>query len=97
MRAAGRTDLPHGNIIPPYAALLADSNGNLWASDYDDPLKNQQGRWTVYDPAGAVLARIALPARFRPFDIGDDWILGQELDDLDVEHVRLYRLQKPAS
>jgi hypothetical protein len=60
-------------------------------------LKNQKGRWTIYDPQGAVQARIALPPRFRPYDIGRDWILGQELDDLDVEHIRLYRLQKPAT
>jgi hypothetical protein len=94
MRATGRVNRPHGAIVPPYAALATDSEGNLWVSDYDDPLKDQKGRWTIYDPQGAVLARIALPPRFRPYDIGSDWILGEELDDLDVEHVQLYRLQK---
>jgi len=95
MRQAGRANYPHGSIVPPYAALIPDSEGNLWVADYDDPLKNQQGRWTVYDRDGAALARIALPPRFRPLDIGRDWILGLDLDDLDVEHVRLYPLLKP--
>lgn len=92
-RAADRSDLPHGDVVPPYGSLLTDDTGNLWVSDYDDPM-DVPGRWTVYGPDGGVSARIALPPTFRPYDIGEDWILGRELDDLDVEHVRLYRLLK---
>jgi len=88
-RAAGRGDRPHGEFVPPYEILLIDRIGRFWLSDYNDPL-DPPGRWTVYDRNGAVLARIQLPARFRPYDIGEDWILGREFDDLDVEHVKLY-------
>jgi hypothetical protein len=88
-RAEGPGNQPHGDVVPPYAAFITDRTGNLWVSDYDDPLSTP-GRWTVYGEDGGVLARIALPERFLPFDIGADWILGRELDDLDVEHMRLY-------
>ncbi len=92
--ARGRdTSLPHGEFVPPYGEIGTDLQGNLWVSDYDDPT-NAPGRWTVYDPEGRVLARIALPERFRPFDAGEDWVLGRETDELDVEHVRLYRIVK---
>jgi hypothetical protein len=62
-------------------------------ADYPDPTK-PAGGWTIYDPEGRVLARLIVPERFSPFDIGDDWVLGRELDEFDVEHVRLYRIAK---
>jgi hypothetical protein len=46
---------------------------------------------------GALVARTALPLEFTPYDIGEDWILGRELDELDVEHVRLYGIRKTAT
>lgn len=93
-RASGQFgDIPHGDFVPPYARVTTDLTGNLWVADYADPT-DPPNRWTVYDPTGGVLARISLPERLTPYDIGDDWILGRELDDLDVDHVRLYRIVK---
>ena len=89
MRASGPPDLPHGEFVPPYGDLIVDRAGNLWAADYNDPL-DPPGRWTIYDPQGAAIARIALPATFRPLDIGRDYILGRELDDLETEHIRVF-------
>jgi hypothetical protein len=88
-RAAGRGDRPHGDVVPPYELMLIDRLGRLWLSDYRDPLATP-GHWTVYAADGKVLARINFPEQFRPYDIGEDWILGRELDELDVEHVKMY-------
>jgi hypothetical protein len=87
----GYESMPRAELIPPYSRIMTDSAGNLWVEDYENPLV-APGRWTVYAEDGGILARIVLPERFRPFDIGDDWILGRELDDLDVEHLRVYRI-----
>jgi hypothetical protein len=95
-RTARRTALaalPAEGTVPPYGALLLDRGGNLWLADWDDGL-GPAGRWTVYSADGRGVARIALPERFTPYDIGDDWILGRELDALDIEHVRLCRLAR---
>jgi hypothetical protein len=43
-----------------------------------------------------MLGSVALPDRFRPTQIGSDFVLGVWSDDLDVQHVRMYRLDKPA-
>jgi len=88
--------LPHGQSVPPYGRILSDDAGNAWVADYNDPLITP-GRWTVYGDDGRAIARITLPERFVPYEIGADWILGRELDDLDVEHVRLYRISKRPS
>jgi len=93
-RASARdVEQQHGDVVPPYGTIDVDASRNLWVADFNDPT-DPPGRWTIYDPDGAMLARIVLPERFVPFDIGDDWILGRELDDLDVEHVRLYRIAR---
>jgi hypothetical protein len=89
--AAGRGNLPHGTHVPPHDRLVTDRDGNLWVADYNNAI-DPAGHWTVYGSDGGVIARIALPERFIPYDIGSDWIMGRELDELDVEHVRSYRI-----
>jgi hypothetical protein len=78
---------------PAYGRLLVDSDGDLWVGDYapypEDPIL-----WHVFDAAGRLVTALHVPARFRVFDIGGNWILGVWRDDFDVEHVRLYRLRK---
>ncbi len=60
-----------------------------WAIDPDIPEV-----WTVLDPSGAWLGSLTVPVRFSPYVMGDDWVLGVEWDDLDVEYVALYPLRK---
>jgi len=42
------------------------------------------------------VARVELPARFEPHDIGPDYVLGRFRDELDINYIRLYGLEKPA-
>jgi hypothetical protein len=37
---------------------------------------------------------VETPPRFRIFQVGSDFVLGRWLDDLDVQHVRIYELLK---
>lgn len=48
----------------------------------------------MFDPQGRWLGQVKTPARFLVFDIGADYIAGKAIDDLDVEHVRVYALNK---
>lgn len=84
---------PAPDHLPPYGAMLVDAAGNIWLADTEDPLVAAPA-WTVFDVRGVAMARAAFPARFRPFDIGDDYVLGVLRDELDVEHVQLYVLVK---
>jgi hypothetical protein len=47
----------------------------------------------VHDAEGRLVARVRMPESFRPLHIGEDFVLGVERDDLDVEHVRMYRIR----
>ena len=86
------TDLNTVKFLPPYGTFLIDRSGNIWLQDH--PALQDTQRWTVFDGDGALIARVAIPDKFTPYDIGADWIAGRELDDLEVEHARVYRIVK---
>ncbi|HEX2188703.1 MAG TPA: hypothetical protein VHG51_07370 [Longimicrobiaceae bacterium] len=76
-----------------FADMRVDGEGAVWLREHaigsDGP-----GRWTVFDPEGALLGTVETPAGLRVLEIGGDYLLGVWRDELDVEHVRLYRLDK---
>ena len=50
--------------------------------------------WSVFDPEGRLLGTVVTPEDFAPKHIGDDFVLGVWKDEVDVERVRLYPLEK---
>ncbi|HEX2188702.1 MAG TPA: hypothetical protein VHG51_07365 [Longimicrobiaceae bacterium] len=87
---------PHRATFPAFASFRLDEAGNLWVEDYRRP-GDEQPRWSVFDPEGRWLGTVETPAGLEVYAIGGDWILGKAKDDLDVEHVRLYRLERPGA
>jgi hypothetical protein len=85
--------MPLPETMPYYQAALADAEGNLWVQDFS-PGEPPAG-WSVFDPEGRFLGTVAMPDRFRPQQIGEDFILGVARDELDVERVQIYPLEKP--
>ena len=81
-------------VFPPYFHLRTDQPGNLWAQEYTPRIG--EGRiWSVFDPEGIYLGDVEMPDRFRVYQIGADFVLGQWRDADDVEHVRRYPIIKP--
>jgi len=80
--------------IPAFRSLFLDDTGDLWVREYQPTENRGPVRWRVYDRRGYPLAHVAGPERFRPTDIGRHYVLGIRKDDLDVEHVELYELER---
>ena len=80
--------------LPAFSELLVDGEGNLWVSAYHEFMAPQP-RWTVLDKAGKLLGEVAMPPRFTVYEIGADYVLGKQVDELDVERIVLHRLIKP--
>jgi hypothetical protein len=82
---------PRPDRRPAYDGILADATGALWVSAHSlgdaDP-----ARWDVFDSTGVWLGPVRIPDRFRPLDIGADWVLGVIVDELDVERIQLRSL-----
>ena len=92
--------LPHRSTLPVHGHMLADRAGNVWLPRFTPALAaiywppDVAVTWDVYGADGAWLGGVAMPARFWPFEIGQDWVLGLWRDEMDVEYVQLYGLIK---
>jgi hypothetical protein len=80
--------------FPPYFYVKSDAAGNLWVQEYH-PLPALRKSWSVFDTSGIFLGDVEMPGKFQVFEIGEDYVLGNWRDELDIEHVRLYRIVKP--
>lgn len=78
---------------PAYGRMLVDEGANIWIAAYA-PFGREPREWHVLDPEGRLLGSVTLPERFRPLDIGDEWMVGVWRDEMDVERVRLYGILK---
>jgi hypothetical protein len=79
--------------MPLIAGLLRDSEGNLWVQQWPRPGERAH-RFTVLDSTGTAIGNVTMPERFRASAIGHGLVAGVWRDADDVEHVRIYRLQR---
>jgi hypothetical protein len=86
--------LPLPDVFPPHGELLADALEHLWVEDFQRPGAENR-TWNVFDPQGALVGRVILPEKFKPLEIGRDYVLGLGSDEMNVEYVRIYGLQRP--
>ena len=78
---------------PALRGLEVDDVGNVWGLEYNRPGDHQR-RWTVFDSEGVLLGTVPFPIGFDPLHIGDDFVLGWRLGELDEISVELYGLEK---
>jgi hypothetical protein len=78
---------------PAWDQLVVDAAGGAWirhfALERDAP-----ATWSVFDAEGRWLGEIGMPVHFEVKEIGADYVLGTWTDELGVEYVRLYDLEK---
>jgi len=70
-----------------------DREGHLWIPGYPAP-SDATVAWTVFGPEGRWLGEVEIDRRFRPMEIGSDYVLGVWTSELGVESVRRYGLEK---
>ena len=77
--------------------METDDDGNLWVQDYRSWVSEAgvDRIWTVFDPEGRYLGDVTVPAGLRVFTIHTDRLIGVHYDDLGVERVRIYAIEKP--
>lgn len=99
---------PMASTLPALHTIHLDRVGNLWVEPFS-PLGSDVPPFQVYAADGNWLGDVVIPPglslEMTPglrigwgpgpgFEIGDDYILGVWRDELGVEHVRLYALEK---
>ena len=78
--------------------IVTDAVDHLWIREYDLPREERAAPlWTVFDPEGHVLGFVETPAGLVIFEIGEDYIVGISWDELDVEYVQVWPLERSGS
>ncbi len=88
-------DIPLPETFPAFAAAMADLVDHLWVREYEIPGEGGAGPvWTVFDPEGRVLGFVETPAGLDVYEIGEDHILGLATDELGVEYIQVWSLER---
>ena len=88
------SEIPVPDAFPPYAGLMADVLGYLWVADYNPP-GDDNSTWTIFDPDGVLAGGVMVPQGFYMLEIGEDYLLGVYRDELGVEYLHRYALERP--
>jgi hypothetical protein len=78
---------------PTFQSLRVDELGWVWAEVYQ-PLRREASRWMIFDQSGVARGILELASDFELHDVGTDYVLGRWRDDLGIEYVRRYRLNR---
>lgn len=85
---------PLPESFPAFTAIEVDTPGNIWIREYNLPEDGARALWTVFDPEGVVLGFIETPPELVIYEIGEDYILGRAQDELGVEYVQMWGLDR---
>ncbi len=80
--------------FPAFTAIEVDALGYLWVREYNPPGDEDRALWTVFDSEGFVQGFVETPPGLVIHQIGEDFILGKVLDELGVEYVQLWGLDR---
>ncbi|MDE0121631.1 MAG: hypothetical protein OXQ93_03535 [Gemmatimonadota bacterium] len=90
---------PVAERFPVFTTIMVDELDHLWIREYDHPREERPAPlWTVFDPQGHVLGFVETPAELRMvYEIGEDYILGHSMDELGVEMIQVWPLERASS
>lgn len=87
--------VPVAERLPVFTSVIADALDHLWVEEFEVPGEEREGvLWTVVDAAGSVLGFVETPDGLEIYEIGEDFILGRIRDELGVEYVQVWPLER---
>ncbi len=91
-------DMPLVDSYPAFEEIVTDLAGYLWVREYRmfDMFGEGDAVWTVFDPEGRIEGLVETPVGLEIFEIGEDYVLGVVEDELGVEYVQLWALDRGA-
>jgi hypothetical protein len=87
-------DMPIPDFMPVFERLVTDSRGDLWVERFRAP-GNSTPEFDILDSQGRIMGWARLPEEAVVLDIGEDYVLALYRDDLGVEYVKQYHLDRP--
>lgn len=92
LRSALR-QMPFPRYLPATNELFRSGDGDIWVAG--SVRSGEESRdWIVVSSENAVVARVEVAADLQVLDAGRDFLLVKQLDELDVQHVLLFDLER---
>jgi len=89
-----RPSLTFPEFFPAISQLLLDDRGNVWVRRYGLPREESLSEeWWILQ-GGGLIGRLRTPRGFTIMDVEGDRVAGVRTDELGVEHVRVYGLER---
>ena len=89
------TERPVADVFPAFSSLKVGTDGRLWVAPYPRPGEEPQ-RWMGFEPDGTFSCHLErVPVSI--YEIGADYVLGVQSNELGVQTVAMYRLGEPQS
>ena len=82
------------DTLPAFSAAVGDATGLQWVQLYRPPWTPGPDRWIVMDDEGTAVGSIQMPAGFTIYEVGSDYVLGHITDELEIEYVQLWGLER---
>jgi hypothetical protein len=79
---------------PPFERIRVDRRGRAWLQAYRQPFDAGLTAWTVADASGQLVGRMDLPEDAVVLDATDESVLLRLTDDLGVESLAVYDLDR---
>jgi len=85
--------VPLPERLPAVRAVHVDTENHLWLEEVG-AAGETSASWSVFDRDGRWLGDVRIPGSLTMLEIGPDYILGREQDELDVHRVVLLPLER---
>jgi hypothetical protein len=85
--------MPYPDSLPVTDQFVVDMAGYLWVREYQ-ATRTGLAKWWILDPDGQGQQDLELPANLRIMEIGPHYIAGVEVDEFDVQRVKVYTLMR---
>lgn len=86
-------DRPVADVFPAFSSFMLGTDGRLWVAPYRRPGQEPR-RWMAFEPDGTFSCHLErVPMGIS--EIGADYVLGVQSDELGVQTVAMYRLGRP--
>lgn len=99
MRARARRELEnvhHAEHLPAFREVKLGTAGRLWVKEHSLP-GVYNAPWHLFSPEGVWMGALRAPVGLSIMDVGPDWVLAVDRDDLDIEVLKLLTLRRGGS
>ena len=86
--------VPYPPHLPTFEWLHVDPEGNVWAGQRRYGAGDDMNEFFVFAGDGRYLGIVEVPAKLSVLQIGADFVLARLSDDLGVQYVHTYRIEK---